>query len=70
MAIMENVPGQNAPDRTRRTFLMDDADYDDLEAVARDRDVSSAWLIRHLVAWWLGREGASLPERPTESRPG
>lgn len=64
MAIMEGVPGQTAEGRSRRTFLIDDDDYSDLEAVAADRDVSAAWLIRHLLAWWLGKPGAELPDRP------
>lgn len=65
MAIMENVPqGQPAEGRSRRTVLFDDDDWADLQAVADDQERSPSFILRKLLAWWLGREGAELPERP------
>ena len=47
---------------TNRVVRVPDADWDDLGARAGARN--RAQVIRDLVAWYLRRPGAKLPERP------
>ncbi|MFI6443801.1 hypothetical protein [Kitasatospora sp. NPDC050543] len=47
---------------TNRVIRLADADWDDLGTVAGTRN--RAQVIRQLVAWYLRRPGAKLPERP------
>ena len=49
---------------TPRAFRIDDDDWDDLGAVAEAMERDRGWLLCKLVAWYLGRPGAELPERP------
>jgi predicted transcriptional regulator len=58
----------NQPRTPNRTFRLSDDDWDDLGAVAEVLDRDRAWIIRQLVRWYLGREGAALPERPGGAR--
>jgi hypothetical protein len=53
---------------TNRVVRVPDADWDDLgeRAGARNR----AQVIRDLVAWYLRRPGAKLPERPPANTTG
>jgi predicted transcriptional regulator len=64
MATMTTMPNQPREGRTSRGVRLDDEDWDDLGAVGELLDRDRGWIIRQLVRWYLGREGAALPERP------
>ena len=62
------VPNQPREGRTNRGVRLDDEDWNDLGDVAASMDRDRGWIIRQLVRWYLGREGAELPQRPGTGR--
>jgi hypothetical protein len=63
-----SVPNQPREGRTPRAFRIDDDDWADLGDVAASMERDRGWLLRKMVAWYLQRPGAELPERPRETR--
>lgn len=55
----------NAPKTKHRSVRIDDADWADLAERAPGGDRAAA--IKELVRWYLRRDGAELPERPSSS---
>jgi hypothetical protein len=55
----------NAPKTKHRSVRIEDQDWADLAARAPGGD--RAAVIKDLVRWYLGREGAELPERAVSS---
>jgi hypothetical protein len=58
----------NAPRTQHRSVRISDDDWKDLANRAPDGD--RAAIIKNLVAWYLRRPGAKLPDRPAPSDPG
>lgn len=52
----------NAPRTQHRSVRISDADWADLEARAPSSDRAAT--IKDLIAWYLRRPGAKLPDRP------
>jgi len=65
---ISTVPNQPREGRSSRSVRLDDDDWDDLGAVAEGMDLDRGWIIRQLVRWYLGREGAELPQQPGGQR--
>ena len=61
---ISTVPNQPQEGRHPRAFRIDDDDWQDLGAVADSMERDRGWLLRKLVAWYLGRPGAEMPQRP------
>ncbi|MET9429788.1 hypothetical protein [Streptomyces sp. NPDC003036] len=57
----------NQPKTQHRSVRIDDADWADLKSRAPGGDRSAA--IKELLAWYLRRPGAELPERPPAPGP-
>lgn len=57
----------NAPRTQHRSVRIADADWGDLALRAPDGD--RAAVIKDLIAWYLRRPGAKLPDRPALIKP-
>jgi predicted transcriptional regulator len=58
------MPNQPREGRAARGVRIDDTDWDDLGDIADAMERDRGWVIRKLIAWYLGRPDAELPERP------
>jgi Ribbon-helix-helix protein, copG family len=54
----------NAAKTPTHSVRIGEDDWDDLGEVAESIGSDRSWIIRRMVAWYLRRPGASLPERP------
>jgi hypothetical protein len=59
----ERVPNQ--PKTPSRSIRVDDTDWAELGRIAEAQGSARGKLINELLAWYLGRPGAELPERPS-----
>lgn len=59
--------GQGSERRRRITFLLDEGDIAELEAIAQDHRVSLAWVIRDAVKMYLSDRAPSVsPAAPSQ----
>lgn len=54
----------NSPKTQHRSVRISDDDWADLLAAAKTQDSDRGAVIKDLVAWYLRRPGAKLPQRP------
>lgn len=58
----------NVPGTKHRSVRVDDADWADLEAVARLDGKDRAKILNAFIGWYLRRPGARLPDRPSREQ--
>jgi hypothetical protein len=54
----------NVPKTQHRSVRISDDDWRDLLSAAKSQDSDRGTVIKELVAWYLRRPGAKLPQRP------
>lgn len=59
---MPNMPNRPREGRTSRGVRIDDDQWAELGEAAEAMDLDRGWIIRRLIAWYLGR--AEEPPRP------
>jgi predicted transcriptional regulator len=62
---MPNMPNRPRAGRSSRGIRIDDADWEALGEAAEELDLDRGWIIRRLIAWYLGR--ADAPPKPRDT---